>query len=47
MIHKTKEFIRKNGLFVGLAIIIPGGELFLLGKVIFEHYKKKKKLETL
>jgi hypothetical protein len=34
------KFFKKHGLMIGLAIVIPGGELLLLGKYLHNKYKK-------
>lgn len=46
MTKKVSSFFKKHGLMMGIAIIIPGGELFVLGRYLFKKYKKPNSREN-
>lgn len=41
MKQKVTSFFKKHGLIVGLAIVIPGGELLLVGRYLMSKYQSK------
>lgn len=45
MTKKIKFFVRKHGVIMTLAIIVPGGEIGLLGYWLFKKFKNKKSVE--
>lgn len=43
MKQKVTSFFKKHGLMVGIAIVILGGELLLVGRYLMSRYKNKGK----
>ena len=40
MTKRVSSFFKKHGLMMGIAIIVPGGEFFVLGRYLFKKYNK-------